>query len=77
MGKTMIELNATITCPRCKTSATETMPTDQCRFFYECRNCHAVLRPKAGDCCVYCSFADKPCPSVQQLRTQFLVDFGD
>ena len=26
---------STITCPVCKTSKTETMPTDACQFFYE------------------------------------------
>nr|WP_281243396.1 GDCCVxC domain-containing (seleno)protein [Roseovarius lutimaris] len=26
----------------------------------------AVLRPKPGDCCVYCSYADVACPPVQQ-----------
>ena len=41
------------------------MPTDQCVFFYECPHCHTVLKPKPGDCCVYCSYGDKRCPFVQ------------
>ena len=68
---TMINLNATVTCPHCKANAAETMPTNRCQFFYECPNCHTVLRPKPGDCCVYCSYADRPCPSAQQSRTSF------
>jgi hypothetical protein len=64
----MINLTATITCPRCHATATETMPTDRCQFFYECRSCHEILRPKPGECCVYCSYADGPCPSVQRAR---------
>ncbi|MEO5818962.1 MAG: GDCCVxC domain-containing (seleno)protein [Vicinamibacteraceae bacterium] len=53
---------ATITCPNCGAAATETMPADQCVYFYECTACRAVLRPKYGDCCVFCSYADRPCP---------------
>jgi hypothetical protein len=45
---------------------TETMPTHACQFFYECEQCHVVLRPKPGDCCVYCSYGTVPCPPVQQ-----------
>lgn len=41
------------------------MPIDRCVFFYECRACLSLLRPKFGDCCVYCSYADKRCPFVQ------------
>ena len=41
------------------------MPTDACQFFYECVDCSSVLRPEAGDCCVFCSFADRKCPPKQ------------
>lgn len=41
------------------------MPTDACQYFYDCRGCGAVLRPLAGDCCVFCSYGSVPCPSVQ------------
>ena len=56
---------STITCPACGTATTETMPTDACQFFYDCTGCGAVLRPTPGDCCVFCSFGDVPCPPVQ------------
>jgi len=41
------------------------MPTDACQFFYECAACHTVLRPKPGDCCVYCSYGSVQCPPKQ------------
>lgn len=63
-GKT-VELESTITCPKCGHSKNETMPTDTCQFFYECENCKTVLRPKQGDCCVYCSYGTVKCPSKQ------------
>ena len=25
-----------------------------------------VLKPKEGHCCVFCSYGDAPCPSIQQ-----------
>jgi hypothetical protein len=57
--------HSVITCPRCGFAKSETMPTDACRFFYECEGCGAMLRPKPGDCCVFCSYGSVPCPPVQ------------
>ncbi|MGE0393427.1 MAG: GDCCVxC domain-containing (seleno)protein [Vicinamibacterales bacterium] len=53
-----------ITCPLCGVTAQEAMPTDRCIYFYECTGCGAVLKPKAGDCCVFCSYSDRRCPSA-------------
>lgn len=61
-----IAFESEITCPECLFKKLETMPTDACQWFYECEQCHAMLRPKAGDCCVYCSYGSVPCPPVQQ-----------
>lgn len=61
-----IVLQSTLTCPACGFRSVETMPTDACRFFHDCAGCGAVLRPKPGDCCVFCSYGSVPCPPVQQ-----------
>jgi hypothetical protein len=61
----MAELTSTITCPVCAHEASEEMPTDSCQFYYECRQCGALLKPNAGDCCVFCSFGSVPCPPMQ------------
>jgi len=61
-----ITLQSTIRCPHCGYQKEETMPTDACRFFYECEHCHQVLKPKDGDCCVFCSYGSNPCPPVQE-----------
>ena len=63
-GKT-VELESTITCPNCGHQKKEIMPTDACQFFYECEQCKTVLKPKQGDCCVYCSYGSVKCPSIQ------------
>ena len=60
-----VELESVITCPKCGHGKKEIMPTDACQFFYECENCKTVLRPKGGDCCVYCSYGTVKCPSKQ------------
>ena len=60
---------STITCPHCGTAKSETMPTDACRSFYKCSGCGARLRPKPGDCCVFCSYGSVPCPPVQAQRS--------
>ena len=65
-----VELKSTLTCPHCGHTKTETMPTDACQWFYECESCKAVLKPKAGNCCVYCSYGDVPCPPIQESGTQ-------
>lgn len=41
------------------------MPTDACQWFYDCKGCGALLKPKAGDCCVFCSYGNVPCPPIQ------------
>ena len=41
------------------------MPIDACQWFYDCSHCGVLLKPKSGDCCVYCSYATVPCPPVQ------------
>ena len=61
-----IQLNSTITCPDCGFKKEEIMPTDSCQFFYECTNCRKILKPKAGDCCVYCSCGSVKCPPIQK-----------
>ena len=63
-----ISLISTLTCPVCNHRAAETMPTDACQFFYECQACKTLLKPKAGDCCVFCSYGDVPCPPIQEAR---------
>lgn len=62
-------LQSTVTCPVCGQHSTETMPTDACQYFYDCPGCGAVLKPKPGDCCVFCSYGDVPCPPIQAAGT--------
>lgn len=54
-----------LTCPQCGHSSLEEMPLDSCRFFHECVECHTLLRPQAGDCCVFCSYGSVKCPPIQ------------
>lgn len=61
----MIQHESVIACPVCGAQATEVMPEDACVFFYDCKACGAVLKPKQGDCCVFCSYGSVRCPPVQ------------
>jgi hypothetical protein len=61
-------LESVLTCPHCGLRQQETMPTDACQYFYVCKGCAAVLRPKPGDCCVFCSYGTVKCPPVQLQR---------
>lgn len=61
-----VVLTSTLTCPSCSHAKAETMPVNACMFFYECTSCHRVLKPRAGDCCVFCSYGSMKCPPIQQ-----------
>lgn len=60
-----VVLESKITCPNCGHQKEEIMPTDACQYFYECEDCHQLMKPKYGDCCVYCSYGSEKCPPVQ------------
>ncbi len=63
---TEIQLQSVITCPHCGFSKEETMPENACQYFYECTNCGQLLKPKKGDCCVFCSYGTVKCPPKQK-----------
>lgn len=58
-------LESIITCPLCGFQKTEIMPLDFCLYFYECLGCKVLLKPKPGDCCVFCSYGSVKCPPIQ------------
>jgi copper chaperone CopZ len=64
-SETPLITTSELTCPNCGHISRETMPTDACIYFYECAGCRALLRPEAGDCCVFCSYGSVPCPPIQ------------
>ena len=59
-------MQSIITCPKCGFQKEENMPTNACQYFYECTKCKSILKPNAGDCCVFCSYGNVPCPPVQE-----------
>ena len=61
---------AVVTCPACTVRATVSMPENACLHFWECPACHALVRSKAGDCCIFCSYGSVPCPPVQRERAR-------
>ena len=54
-----------LTCPDCGYKKEEEMPIDACQHFYTCTDCRTFLKPKSGDCCVFCSYGTIPCPPKQ------------
>lgn len=60
-----VVLRSTLTCPACGARTEREMPTDACLFFWDCPACKALVRPKKGHCCVFCSYGDVPCPPIQ------------
>lgn len=60
-------MDSILTCPHCGHACRERMPSDACLFFYSCPQCHAIVRPKAGECCVFCSYGSVRCPPMQLM----------
>lgn len=67
-----VDIHATLTCPECETAQKVIMPTNQLQHYYKCINeeCMADLAPLPGTDCVFCSYADKPCP-IKQLNPEY------
>jgi len=61
-------IKSIITCLQCGYQKEELMPVDACQYFYECEQCKTILKPKPGDCCVFCSYGTVPCPPVQKEK---------
>ena len=61
-------LQSVLTCPRCELATVEVMPTDACLLFWNCPGCRVRLKPKAGDCCVFCSYGSVKCPPKQMEK---------
>ena len=61
-----MQLESKMKCPKCSFVKEVTMPIDACQIFYKCINCGAVLKPKQGDCCVFCSYGSVVCPPRQR-----------
>jgi hypothetical protein len=61
----LMQMESTLTCPRCGHQSAEQMPTNACQFFYVCKGCGEKLKPLPGDCRVFCSYGTVPCPPVQ------------
>lgn len=53
---------ATLICPKCGNKQIEIIPQNYCQPFYKCDFCKQIIQAKKNDCCVFCSYADKPCP---------------
>jgi hypothetical protein len=58
-------LFATLTCPNpaCQYQQRARIAEHACQLTYTCEMCQHTHRCKSGDCCVFCSYADQPCPS--------------
>jgi hypothetical protein len=60
-----VKTKAKLKCPKCGFVQEAEMPIDACQYFFKCVNCGGMLKPKEGNCCVFCSYADTPCPPEQ------------
>lgn len=65
--KSEVKITAVLTCPECNTAQKVKMPEEGLQHYYKCTNeaCLADLAPLEGDDCIFCSYADTPCPQKQ------------
>lgn len=62
-----LNLESVLTCPSCAHTHVEIMPVDACQYFYDCTVWGLLLKPKASDCCVFCSYGSVKGPPMQQI----------
>ena len=60
-----MQTESNLTCPKCGEVKKAKMPADACQHFYKYQKCGEMLKPKEGDCCVFCFYADMKCPPKQ------------
>ena len=60
---------STVTCPECGHREREHMPEGACVVRYSCVSCGTLMRPAAGDCCIFCTYGSVPCPPIQAAGT--------
>ncbi|WP_370624722.1 GDCCVxC domain-containing (seleno)protein [Polynucleobacter sp. 80A-SIGWE] len=57
---------STITCPICLNAEILALPKGSSQHLYRCHSCKTILRPKSGDCCIFCSFGSIDCSSPEK-----------
>lgn len=75
-SETPLNMTSALTCPNCGHVSRETMRTDACIYFYDCAGCGALPRPKAGECCVFCSYGSVLCSPVQAICYSIATHMG-
>jgi hypothetical protein len=63
-------LVSTVICPHCGSPHEARMAEDSCQISADCPACGKEIRPKAGQCCIFCSWGSAPCPPVQLARAR-------
>ncbi len=63
----VIKTESLLKCPYCGYEEIQIMPENACVYFHKCNNCLQIIKPKAGDCCVFCSYGNEKCPSQQEI----------
>lgn len=58
-----------VKCPKCGHEELVAMPQNACLWLHECKGCGALLRPKQGDCCVFCSYGQGCPPELRDRPT--------
>ncbi|WP_370629127.1 GDCCVxC domain-containing (seleno)protein [Polynucleobacter sp. 15G-AUS-farblos] len=61
-----MNLSSKITCPHCNATEVLSIPKGSSQHLYRCMMCSAILKPKSGDCCIFCSFGDLDCSSAER-----------
>jgi hypothetical protein len=60
-----METQSVLQCPFCLRKMLLEMPVTACQYFFKCVYCHELIRPRKGDCCVFCSYGSNKCPDRQ------------
>ncbi|MFM7678268.1 MAG: GDCCVxC domain-containing (seleno)protein [Roseiflexaceae bacterium] len=60
---------ASITCPHCHQITEETMHMTAIELRIRCQACGQLIVTPPAQHCVWCAYADTPCPTVQNTAS--------
>jgi hypothetical protein len=55
-----------LTCPHCHSIETLASPVEATTQFHQCVHCKKPYKASKNDCCILCSFGNRPCNQIEQ-----------
>ncbi|MFX1512627.1 MAG: GDCCVxC domain-containing (seleno)protein [Promethearchaeota archaeon] len=61
-----MKTESSLKCSNCGFVEIMAIPMGSCVIRHQCNKFETMLTPEVGDSCVYCSYGDTRCPTMQK-----------